>query len=239
MTLWTALKVAVINLSEYIQVIFRYYRSLSFAKVDIALLSSYLFSSPFRISKKFLLERGERDVYTYGETPLTTMEKIASECGITAQDVVIELGCGRGRGCFWLGQFIGCTVIGIDYVPAFIDKAAAVKKRFHVQHVYFRLEDIFHADLKGGTVIYLYGTCLLSDQISLLIERLDKLPADVKIITVSYALTEIYPKAPFRIVKQFRAEFTWGKTDVYLQVIEHNKIRRSDSVYSTKKNVVT
>ena len=81
------------------------------------------------------------------------METIARTCGLTAQDVVLEMGCGRGRTCFWLNEFIGCRVIGIDYVPAFIEKAQKVKERFHVKTVEFRLEDLFQADLKGVSVI--------------------------------------------------------------------------------------
>ncbi len=66
------------------------------------------------------------------ETPLTSLEVIARECQLSVRDVVFELGCGRGRTCFWLNQFIGCAVIGIDYVPAFIEKALKVKRRFHI-----------------------------------------------------------------------------------------------------------
>lgn len=111
------LKVKCINLAEYLRVIFKYYRNRPFFKIDACLLLSYLFANPFRLSRKFLLQKGERDVYTYGETPLTTMDTIARTCGLAAKDVVFEMGCGRGRTCFWLNQFIGCRVIGIDYVP--------------------------------------------------------------------------------------------------------------------------
>jgi hypothetical protein len=215
--LWINLKVKAINLVEYGRVVIHYYPHAHFAKIDTALLLSYLFSNPFHISKRFLIEKGEREVYTYGETPLTTMDLIARQCDITSQDVVFELGCGRGRTCFWLNQILGCSAVGIDYVPAFIEKAQKIKDRFQVQRVSFRLEDLFQANLKGATVIYLYGTCFSAAYIDLLIERLSKLPEGTKIITASYALTEFQPGAPFRIIKQFSVPFTWGETDVYLQ----------------------
>lgn len=212
------LKVKITNLLEFVRVVISYYPNRTFCKIDCALLLSYLFTNPFRVSKNFLLQKGERDIYTYGETPLTTLDLIAHQCDLSACDVVFELGCGRGRSCFWLNQFIGCSVVGIDYVPAFIEKAEKVKQRFHVQGVSFRLEDLFQADLMGATVIYLYGTCFSAGYIDLLIERFSYLPEGTKIITVSYALAEYQPEAPFKLVKQFPASFTWGETDVYLQV---------------------
>lgn len=212
------LKVKCINLAEYLRVIFRYYSHWAFFKIDATLLFSYLCANPFRISKRFLLQKGEPDIYTYGETPLTTLDVISQASGLTSRDVVLEMGCGRGRTCFWLNQFVGCRVIGIEYVPAFIEKAEKVKERFHVQGVEFRLEDLFHADLKGATVIYLYGTCFSSEQIDRLIEQFIQLPEGTKIITVSYALTEYQPEAPFVILKQFPVSLTWGGTTATLQV---------------------
>ena len=227
--IWTFFKVKVFNFIEYKKVVFRYYRSIPFAKVDIALLFSYMMNNPYRICRKFQTKKGEVEVYTYGETPLTTLENIVKECEITPNDVVYELGCGRGRTCFWLSQFFGCTVIGIDYVPLFIEKAKRLKQQLNLQHVFFRLEDIMVADLKGASVIYIYGIFFTPEQIAILIERMSKLSTNVKIITISYALTDIHPKAPFRVLKQFPVLFAWGKTDAFLQVIKRRGGKTADS----------
>jgi SAM-dependent methyltransferase len=165
-----------------------------------------------------LIQKGEKEVYTYGETPLTTLEKIAKNCGIQSRDVVFELGCGRGRTCFWLHQFIGCKVVGIDEVPLFIEKAVQIQNRFALKNVTFRLEDLFETDLKHATVIYLYGTCYSEASVNALITGLSQCPAGTKVITTSYALTEFQPHAPFRVIKRFPAVFTWGETDVYCHV---------------------
>ena len=98
-------------------------------KIDLALLMSYLFQNPYKISKNFLIARHETEIYAYGETPLTSLEKIARSAKLTDRDVVLELGCGRGRTCFWLRSFIGCKVIGVDFIGTFIDKANQVKKK--------------------------------------------------------------------------------------------------------------
>lgn len=215
--LWINLKVKVRNFAEFVRIVQRFYPRFRFAKIDSALLLSYLFANPFDLSKRFLIQKGEKDIYTYGETPLTTLEYIVGKCSLSPSDVVFELGCGRGRTCFWLNEFIGCRVVGIDHVPAFIEKANNIKKRFQVKNVSFRLENLFRSNLNGASAIYLYGTCLTAGEIRALIQRFSKLPAGTKVITVSYALAEIQPGAPFEILEKFQALFTWGVADVYLQ----------------------
>lgn len=211
------IKFSLKNIIEHLKIIVNYYPNFQFFKIDSRLLSYYLFNNPFRISKLFLLNKGETDIYTYGETPLTTLSKIARECQFSAQDTVVELGCGRGRTCFWLHQFVHCKVVGIDYVPYFIETANSVKNHFKLKKIDFRLEDFLKADLKGATVIYLYGTCLDRTAIEILIEHFAKLPSGTRIITVSYSLLDYTKKPLFKLEKSFSAPFAWGVGDVYLQ----------------------
>src|SRR5262245_59889016 len=130
--LWLNLMVSLRNFVEWMKVIGKYYSNTSFLKADISLMLMYLFHNPFTISKRFLMKRGEENIYAYGETPLTTMEKIAHEIQITAQDCVFELGYGRGRTCFWLNSFIGCRVVGIEFIPDFIERANRIKKKLKI-----------------------------------------------------------------------------------------------------------
>lgn len=206
------------NFIEFIYVIVRYYSNFVFAKVDLILIAAYFFKNPFRLSKSFLLSRGEKEIYTYGETPLTTLELIAKKCHLSSKDVVYELGCGRGRTCFWLQQFVCCSVVGIDYVPAFIDKAHRIQNYFSLEGLNFKLENFFKASLKEATVIYFYGTCQSSSSIQKLIEHFSTLPKGTKVITVSYCLSDFDKSSSFKVIKQFSAPFTWGKGEVYLQV---------------------
>lgn len=208
------------SLIEYLKVFFKYYSNIKFAKIDTLLLLSYFFSSPFRVSKRFLIQKGEQDVYCYGETPLTALDQIVQQCGITSKDTVFELGCGTARTCFWLNQWIGCKVIGVDFIPTFIVKAQKIKEYFSLSGMTFRLEDLFQTNLEGATVIYFYGTSFSDDEIKKLIKHLSRLPKKTKIITVSYSLTEIDSEAPFQVIKHFSARFTWGEAEVYLQTIK-------------------
>lgn len=212
------LKVKFKNFIEYMKVIFFYYPNLHFAKIDVCLLLSYLFQNPFRMNKDFLIKKGVEDIYTYGETPLTTLDLIVRQCGITAKDTVFELGCGRGRTCFWLNQWIGCKSVGIDWNPIFIEKAQTIKEKFSLSEVVFRHENLFQADLKEATVIYLYGSCFSEEEVEMLIDRFRKLPQETKIITVSYDLTSMKKENPFHLIKEFSAPFTWGQAQVYLHL---------------------
>ena len=204
------------NLIEHCRVIKRYYPNPTFKKVDRTLLGKYFFRSPFAISKDFLIQKGESDIYAYGETPLTTLEMISKECELNSRDVVYELGCGRGRGCFWLHCFIGCRMVGIEYIPDFVDIADSIRDRFALQNIEFRLGDILKGKYAEATVIYLYGTCYEDQFINKLLKRFSKLPKGKKIITVSFPLTDY--SSNFEVIKQFSAPFTWGHGDVYLHV---------------------
>jgi len=215
---WLSLTLRISNFFQFLKDASRYYSNVLFCKTDLSLKMMYLLNSPYSISKQFLQKKGESDIYAYGETPLTTLEMIAKNCGITSNDVVFELGCGRGRACFWLNSFTLCRVVGIDFVPDFIQNANLIKNRFQLKNVEFRHENILDTNLANATVIYLYGTNLEDETITKLIKKFEKLPAGTKIITVSYPLSDYTSSRLFEIMKCFPAQFTWGEADVYLQV---------------------
>jgi hypothetical protein len=206
------------SLVEFSRVALRYYTNLKFCKIDLSLLTLYFAHNPFSISKDFLKEKGEKEVYAYGETPLTTIDLISKECQITPQDTVFELGRGRGRTCFWLNTFICCKVVGIEYIPEFIERANTIKNRFEISDVEFRQQDMLNADYSTATVVYLYGTSLEDSAIQKLVEKFQSLAAGTKIITISYSLNEYTSKPTFEVMKHFTAPFPWGVADVYLQI---------------------
>lgn len=210
-------KVKFYNFVEFGKVVWYYYPKSTFRRCDFRLITYYLFNNPFQIAKHFLYHRGE-DPYTYGETPLTTLDTISRLCRLTPGDLVFELGCGRGRTCFWLNQFVGCRVVGVDFVPEFIQKADSLKEAYDLDDIEFRCEDMLQTGLSGATVIYLYGICYSDGFIRQLIKRFESLPAGCKIITVSYELAEYDPRAPFERIRRFSVPFTWGVADVYLQI---------------------
>jgi SAM-dependent methyltransferase len=215
---WLNLCVKATHTKEFVIEVYRYYKDLDFAKQDLYLLSLYFFTSPYAISRKFLKNLHAKDIYTYGETPLTTLEKIFRTCGITHKDTVFELGCGTGRGCFWLQRFIGCKVVGIEYIPLFVARANQTKEKFKVEKVTFLEQNMFSTDYRKATCIYLYGTCLERVEIQQLIAKFKTLPQGTRIISVSYPLTDYDNGGSFEVMQRFPAQFTWGIADIYLQI---------------------
>ncbi|MDN3506318.1 MAG: class I SAM-dependent methyltransferase [Simkaniaceae bacterium] len=176
-----------------------------FREKDAALLSGYRGQSPYRISKEYLTLKGAKEVHQYGETPLTTMALIAKECDIGAEDTVIEMGAGRGRGALFLAEYVGCRVVAYEQIPAFVEKMVPSSK------LKMTLQDMFGADFSKATAIYLYGTMLEDPQV---VELTGQFPAGVKIISVSYPLN-MYSQ-DFKTIKSFQGRFPWGKTEIYL-----------------------
>jgi len=216
---WLSLVVKKRNFVDYLKTVAHYYSNLTFMKADLLLLSHYLFKSPYKISKEFLQKRREEEVYAYGETPLTTLDLISKECQINKRDTVFELGCGRGRSCFWLNTILGCKVVGLEYIPEFVEIAEKVKTTCGLENLTFRCENFLETNFEGATVIYLYGTCLEDDFIKKLSAKFAKLPAGTKIITVSYPLSDYADNSHFTLMKRFSAPFTWGEADVYLHLL--------------------
>lgn len=209
---------------EWLRVIFHYYRRLFFLYLDILLAAHYVFSNPHKVSKTFLKAKGEKNLYGYGETPLTTLDKICRQCRILSKDTIIELGCGSGRTLFWLHSFIKCRVIGVDFLPLFIKRAQRIVKWAKLDHIDFRNEDMLHTDLTHASVIYLYGTCLEDEVIEKLLKKFQTLPVATKVITVSYPLTDYCEGRLFRVEKSFMGNFPWGKAEIFLNIRSHTAV---------------
>lgn len=205
------ISVALWNLREYARVVLRYYRYPKFRQNDIKLLTNYWGRSPFKISKEFCAKRGDADIYVYGETPLTTWELISDKARILKDDVVFDLGAGRGRGCLWLNGVLGCTAIGIEEIPEFVEKACLIAKG--QSGLEFRQGDLGETDLSRGTVFYLYGNFLSDEKIKQLAQ---KVPRGTKMISVSFPMSDY--NARFKTLSSFKAPFPWGLADVYLSI---------------------
>ncbi|OGN58226.1 MAG: hypothetical protein A3E26_01205 [Chlamydiae bacterium RIFCSPHIGHO2_12_FULL_49_32] len=194
-----------------------FYKDPHFRFVDHAFFSAWRFCNPYTLSKRFLKARGEKEIHLYGETYLTTYDELGRACGMSAQDRVLELGCGRGRGAlFWSCRF-GAAVHGVDWIEEFILRAQALVKRCALTSPCFFCEDYLTTDLSGYTIVYLYGTCLEKKKIERLIERFLSLPPSVQIITISYPLSEYH--SAFRVQKELSVAFPWGRATAYLQQV--------------------
>lgn len=209
------ISVALSSFWEQIKVTSRYYFSFpTFAKWDLKLLSLSFLNNPFKLSRNFHQNRGDEEVYVYGETPLTLLDSIMKEAKVAEKDVVFDLGAGRGRGCFWLRGVIGCEAVGIEFVPEFVQAANQVVSEYKIDRLRFILEDMTQSDLNSGTVFYIYGNFLSDALLTKVAKKLEKITHPVKVISVSFPFTDYSNK--FEVVKCFPMHFPWGWADVYL-----------------------
>ncbi|MEI8300330.1 MAG: class I SAM-dependent methyltransferase [Chlamydiota bacterium] len=192
----------------------KYYVNKGFAQQDSSLFFQNRSMSPYLISKVFMQKKGEKQSHVYGETPLYLYDKMANRWGLKKADCFVELGCGRGRGLFFLSRFYGCQCIGLEWIPQFVEKAQVVISACNITDVTIYLEDFVTSKHIEGDFIYLYG-CLMEDkEIVKLCNKLAVGSKHCKIITVSFSLQEYHEQ--FIIKDQFEARFPWGIGTVFL-----------------------
>lgn len=178
-----------------------FYKSPKFVLIDLTFGIVALFVNPYRVCRKFLQKKGMGEVYAYGETPILTYQRLVEQCGIGPEDTWIEMGSGRGKGCFWLSHFVGCKVVGIEWIPSFVFVGRVIGWMFGMKRVRFECKNMEGADLREATVVYLYGNW---PQI--------EIPHGVKVITVSEPLEN------GKVLKTFWVRYPWGRTTAFLQV---------------------
>lgn len=203
-------KTDLLQLIENIRVALRYYHNKEFRRRDLALLKSSFCNNPYKIGSRYVKESGNES-YTYGETPLTSLEKIVKECDITKEDKVFELGSGRGRAALWLAAYLGCKVVAIENVPELYELS---KKALTMPNIKVIRGNFLKRSLEGATVVFLFGSCLSEEEIDQLTERVKSLKKNTKIITVSFPL-----KRYCEVVKVFEVPFLFGKASVYYQLL--------------------
>ncbi len=169
----------------------------------------------FRACDKALL-RGPnpyrlKEAFPYGETPLCSLKQLADRFGLSPHDRVVDLGCGRGRGVFFLSHHYGCQAHGVDLVPQFISKAQGLAREYQLNRVTFSCGDLKHYDFSQATFVFFYATTFSEPFLEELSTSLQALPKGSKIVTVSA------PLKGYAVFDQWSVSFPWGEGEVFLQ----------------------
>ncbi|MEO5821090.1 MAG: methyltransferase domain-containing protein [Vicinamibacteraceae bacterium] len=119
-------------------------------------------------------------------TPPEVVEAMLRLAGVTAADVVYDLGSGDGRIPIAAAQTFGATGVGVELDPNLIAEATERAARTGVSDkVTFRAEDLFETDLRPATVITLY---LLREMNLKLMPRLQQLKPGTRIVAHSFGM---------------------------------------------------
>lgn len=190
---------------DQLKTIFSFYRNPRSALADLLLGAAYLFSNPFRICRRHLEKKGEGNIHMYGETPLSVWKEIAQLADLGPGDTFIDLGCGRGKLCFWSATWIGCRTIGVDWVSPFIRRGSFLARLQGLSRLQFFERSLSKAELQGATVLYLYTFHPEEESLDL--------PKGCRVITVSEPLSHPF----FRILASKTVSFPWGEAEVFVQ----------------------
>lgn len=203
---------------EFLKSARRYYRNTTFRHADLHCLAAYLLQGPDRICQHFLRSHPDEKVQRlYGETFFTTLEAIAHAVRLSADDVVYDLGSGRGRSVFWFNAMYGCRAVGVEINPVFVWRANRIKEKVGIRDVEFLLGNLMDVDYRDATLIYFYGTAFSDEAIEEIANRFRNLRPGTRVVSVSYPLTHYTDGRVFDLEKTIKGKFVWGSTDIYIQ----------------------
>ena len=93
----------------------------------------------------------------YVPTPQDVVDRMLGLAGVTANDVVYDLGCGDGRIVITAAKKFGARGLGVDIDPDRIKESEANAKAAGVEHlVSFKLQDAMTVDFSKASVVTLY-----------------------------------------------------------------------------------
>ena len=195
------------------------FRHLRFLFAWFWLRMSYLLDSPYWVSRRYQRRNKAADWHVYGETPLPALARIVARVGVAAGDHVFELGAGSGFTSLWLNGVKHCRVTAIEQVPVFCWRLKRTARRAGLSGIDVRCENYVQASLQGADLIYLYGSNLDDAVIHQLANRFSELPDEVRVITVSYPLSDYADNGLFPLIDCFTVDFEWGQAEVFVQSI--------------------
>lgn len=68
--------------------------------------------------------------HRYEPTPYSVLEILSKQYNFTAEDRIVDFGCGKGRFNFYINYFFNSTITGIEMNKYFYKEALENKKRF-------------------------------------------------------------------------------------------------------------
>ncbi|MBB5316904.1 class I SAM-dependent RNA methyltransferase [Tunturibacter empetritectus] len=117
--------------------------------------------------------------------------------GLTAEDVVVDLGSGLGHVPLLVSICTGANSVGIELEAAYVERARQCAQRLNVNKATFLCGDARVADLSRGTVFYLY-TPFVGAILRDVLERLRREAATRRIRVCTYGpCTSVVAEEPW------------------------------------------
>jgi SAM-dependent methyltransferase len=181
--------------------------------IELNLGLYYFFVYPFfrHIYEKLKTEKDISEL-VYGETPLSTFEKVMSYCSLQDSTHFLDLGCGKGHLVFYAHLAYGIHATGIEVIPTFVRMATKWKQKMNLG-VEFKEEDILNTEVSNADIIWVTTTCLNVDTQTRLAQKLAaETKPDCTIVSVTHPL-----EGEFITLKTLNLPFSWSPSTVYIQ----------------------
>lgn len=157
--------------------------------------------------------------FLYGETPYYTAREIAQTAGINKNDIVYDLGCGRGKFLFFVKCLTRARCFGLDLIPTYIDIAQKITDDLRIRDLFFYQEDILEVDLETASVVFINGTYFSPETHEVLKENLSRLRPGARVISSSIPcetpILELFAKKNLL--------FSWAGTPVYFYRVKERE----------------
>ena len=134
----------------------------------------------------------------YLPTTQVAVEAMLKLAGVTAEDVVYDLGCGDGRIVITAAKLYGAHGVGIDIDPQRIREANENAKRAGVEHlVRFEENDLFQAKIRDASVVTLF--LLTSVNARLRPKLLAELRPGTRVVSNTFDMGDWKPEKEFTV----------------------------------------
>lgn len=202
---------------DFLRTLKRYYPNAQFRRADWRFLLAYLFRDADKICVRHVRHLPDDQVQKiWGETFFSTLDDVARAVRLNENDVMYELGCGRGRGVFWLNAFHGCRVVGVEINPVFMKIATRIRDRVQADGVEFITANLLDLDYSPASVIYLYGTAFSDAALRQLMKRFATLRPGARVASVSARLGRYSNTPLFELEQTIQGKFLWGRADIFI-----------------------
>ena len=134
----------------------------------------------------------------YLPTTQPAVEAMLKLAGVTANDVVYDLGCGDGRIVVTAAKLYGAHGVGIDIDPQRIREANENAKKAGVEQlVRFEENDLFKANIREATVVTLF--LLSSVNARLRPKLLEELRPGTRVVSNTFDMGDWKPEKEFTV----------------------------------------
>ena len=122
------------------------------------------------LNKAFSMHYGLHDADHRGHVAavVNLIRVLSLTAGITADDAVLDVGCGFGGSSIWLAQHVGCRVTGIDINPREIAFATRQARHSRVDHltrfIHMDYREMDRLDAGAFSVVWQIETLIYADR---------------------------------------------------------------------------